>query len=59
MTYFLLKAQKKQRVSNILASSKIYEAVLKDLSKKLNSIHDVNLNFKAWKILLGHWLEDL
>ena len=49
-------SKKKQRVSNTLASSKIYEAVLKDLSKKLNSIHNVNLNFKAWKILLGHWV---
>ena len=36
--------------------SKFYEKVLKDLSKKLNQIHNVNYNILYWRVILGPWL---
>ena len=36
--------------------SKFYEKVLKDLSKKLNQIHNVNYNLLYWRVILGPWL---
>lgn len=47
---------KKQRIKNTYDASKIYKNILEDLYIALNKIHGVNLNKKAWKILLGHWL---
>ena len=33
-----------------------YEKVLKNISIKMNSIHQVNLSHRYWRILLGPWL---
>jgi putative transferase (TIGR04331 family) len=34
----------------------IYEILLKDLSKQLNQIHNVNYSIRYWRILIGPWL---
>lgn len=36
--------------------SNFYEKVLKDLSNKLNLIHNVNYNLIYWRVILGPWL---
>ena len=33
-----------------------YEKILKKISTKMNSIHQVNLSHRYWRILLGPWL---
>ena len=54
--FYSQSPQKKQRVKNTIDSSNIYEEIMEDLYRSLNLIHKVNLNLKAWKILLGPWV---
>lgn len=37
---------------------RIYEALLEELSIKLNEIHQEDLSLKSWRIILGPWLAD-
>lgn len=37
-------------------ASRIYENLLSQLAKHLNSIHGVHFNLRYWRILLGPWL---
>jgi len=54
--FYSQSPQKKQRVKNTIDSSNIYEKIMEDLYRSLNLIHKVNLNLKAWKIVLGPWV---
>ncbi len=34
----------------------LFETILKDLSSKLNILHNTNFSSDYWRILIGHWL---
>ena len=40
----------------IKKSNYIYESILDDLYKKLNSIHNINWSKRSWRIVIGPWL---
>jgi len=55
---FYSKSDKKSyRKINCLNSDKIYENIIVDLSKELNSLHSVSLSSRAWNIIFGNWLK--
>ena len=36
--------------------SSLFETILKFFSKELNKVHNVNHDYKTWRIILGPWL---
>ena len=34
----------------------MYEKILKELSYELNKIHNKNFSLRAWRIIIGPWL---
>ena len=48
---------KKERIKSCIESDKIYRNILRDLANEFNKLHSVQLNLKAWKIILTPWLK--
>ena len=58
-SYKLIKSQKKTKFTLLKEFShteKVYEKILKELAFKLNKIHNTKYSLRAWRILVGPWL---
>ena len=49
--------EKEERKSNLIECDKIYDSILKDISKLLNDYHKIDLKIKDWEVLMGMWLK--
>ena len=47
----------KKQISQLKIKKKIYNILIRELTNKLNSIHNINWRLKTWDFLLGHWLD--
>lgn len=47
---------KKKRILVSLKVNKIFNNIMPDLLNELNKIHEINLDLRSWKIIIGHWL---
>ena len=48
--------QKNFNLSQISFCDQVYENLLKEISIVLNKFHGINWSFKAWRIVIGPWL---
>ena len=57
--YKLIQSQKKTKFTLLKEfnySEKLYEKILKELTLKLNKIHNTKYSLRAWRIIIGPWL---
>ena len=53
---FTQKNNFKELKKQFILETRVYEKILKELSYELNKIHNKNFSLRAWRIIIGPWL---